>query len=62
MDEWKNDQVADRSKWGGRVVWKKEKVNKWEMPSTTNASKSTDPPSHGLHALEFLGRQSPALG
>ena len=28
-----------------RVVGKKEKVNKWEIPSYTHAGKSTDSPS-----------------
>ena len=59
MDEWKNEKVADKSKWDGLEVWKKEKVNNWEMPSYTNIGKSADPPSHCLHAFEIQvpGRQ-----
>ena len=43
---------------------RKEKVNKWEVPSYTHASKSTNPPSYHLDALEIdmLERQSPVLG
>lgn len=53
MDDWKNGRVVNRERFGERVVWKKEKVKKWEMPSCTHTGKSTDPPSHCLAALEF---------
>ena len=35
------------------VVWKNEKVNKWEVLSYTHACKSTDPPSICLNVLEI---------
>lgn len=64
MDERKNGRVTNRQKVGERVAWKKEKVNKWEMPSYAHAGKSTDPPSQCLHVLEIEGleRQLPASG
>ena len=63
MDQRKNGRVANRQEIGEREVWKKEKVNKWEMPSHAQAGKSTDPPSHVLHVLEIEGleRQLPAF-
>ena len=53
MDEWKYERVADKSEWSGREIWKKEKVSKWEMPSYTYVSKSTDPSSQCLHEFEI---------
>lgn len=56
--------MANRQKIDERVVWKKEKVIKWEIPSYAHAGKSKDPPSQCLHVLEIEGleRQLPALG
>lgn len=64
MDDWKNGRVVNRERFGERVVWKKEKVKKWEMPSCTHTGKSTDPPSHCLDAFQTQspGRQLPAFG
>ena len=64
MDQRKNGRVANRQGIGERVVWEKEKVNKWEMPSHAHAGKSTDHPSHVLRVLEIEGleRQLPASG
>ena len=45
MGEW------ERQRPGEGVVWKNEKVNKWEVPSYTHACKSTNPPSIILIAL-----------
>lgn len=46
-----------RQKIGERVVWKTEKVNKWEMPSYTHAGKYTDPPSHSFDTLKPQSRK-----
>ena len=53
MHEWRNGRVVSRQIFGEGVMWKKDKVNKWEMPSYTHAGKSTDPPSHYLDALDI---------
>ena len=42
-----------RQRLGEGLVWKNEKINKWEVPSYTPACKSTDPPPSCLNALEI---------
>ena len=49
--------MTRRQKIGERVVWKIEKVNKWEMPSYTHAGKYTDPPSHYFDTLNAQSRK-----